>query len=82
MPASGAAPALYAGLLPYDDVEGGRARILGRMAAFAETLFQLAERLARPQTLPHWADCLRDLIERLFIPRKKSWPPCRRRATP
>lgn len=61
-------PPLYAGLLPYDDVEGSRAQTLGRLAAFAETLFQLAEQLARPHSLAQWAECLGGLIERLFDP--------------
>lgn len=57
---------LYAGLLPYADVEGSRAEILGRLAAFIETLFALAEQLARPHSLAEWADCLNGLIDRLY----------------
>lgn len=63
---------LYADILPYDDVEGSRAQILGNLAAFAETLFVLAERLARPHTLPQWAECLNDLIDKLFDPRDEE----------
>lgn len=44
----------FAGVLPFDDIEGQRAALLGRLVAACETLFGLAARLAAPRSVGAW----------------------------
>jgi exodeoxyribonuclease V gamma subunit len=63
---------LFGGALPYDDIEGGRALILGRFAEFLETLFEWAERLKGGRSPADWAERLNTLVDRLFDPRDED----------
>lgn len=56
---------LFAGVLPYDRVEGSSAGVVGRLAEFATTLFDAADRLAEPRPLPQWRDDLGDALDAL-----------------
>jgi exodeoxyribonuclease V gamma subunit len=60
-------PALFAGILPYDDIEGDDAHLLGALAHFVRTLFTFAESLDRPRPLSRWADKLLELLTCFFI---------------
>jgi exodeoxyribonuclease V gamma subunit len=65
---AGETPPLFADTVPFDDVEGASALLLGRFAEFIETLCDLAEDLRAASPLPVWADRLGLLIDRMFAP--------------
>jgi exodeoxyribonuclease V gamma subunit len=66
MPGDGAS--LFSGILPYSDIEGGEARNLGGVIAFAEALFAL-HRFQRKECTPtEWAGYLSRLLETFFLP--------------
>lgn len=65
---SGTELPLYSGMLPYDDIEGGRAQILGRFVEYLETLFDWAERLKGSRPPAEWAELLGSLADRVFDP--------------
>lgn len=56
---------LYANVLPYDDVEGTSAELLGRLAEFCEVLFAFHASLQSPRTLNEWRDDLGRLLNAL-----------------
>lgn len=73
LPASDAQlPELFAGVAPYDDVEGSRAQVAGRFAEFVETLFEQADALRGELPLAQWAERLNRLAERLFDARDEE----------
>jgi exodeoxyribonuclease V gamma subunit len=59
---------LFAGVLPYDEVEGEGAAVLGRLVAFAEALFGTAADLRSVRSVPAWADRLRRLAADFLDP--------------
>ena len=60
--APGARRELFAGVLPYDDVEGSSAELLGRLAELCVSLFELRDELGVDRPLRQW----RDVFEQLF----------------
>lgn len=44
----------FAGVLPFDGIEGSTSALLGRLVDACETMFQLAERLAAPRSVATW----------------------------
>jgi len=52
----------FAGVLPYDDVEGSEADLLGRLTSFCEGLFTLQMRLAAPRPLTDWPAALGEVL--------------------
>ncbi|MEN8260776.1 MAG: exodeoxyribonuclease V subunit gamma [Pseudomonadota bacterium] len=64
---AGTSQPLFRDLLPYDDIEGGRAEIFGRFAAFVETLFTFADRLTPKHSISEWSDLLNALTDSLFL---------------
>ncbi|WP_137817639.1 exodeoxyribonuclease V subunit gamma [Pseudomonas sp. 2FG] len=67
---AGSAAPLLGDSWPLDALEGGRAQLLGRLAAFVQRLSSLAEDLQRPRPLAAWADTLQGLIDGLFDERE------------
>ncbi len=63
---------LYAGILPYDEVEGGEAQALGGLQSFAEALFGLDARLRERRPLAEWATALAAMLDRFFDPRERE----------
>jgi len=57
-----AAGGLYAGTLPYDDVEGDDAALLGRFAGFVDTLLRAQHDVATPRQLQSWRAVLGELL--------------------
>lgn len=55
---------------PLDALEGARAQLLGRLAAFVERLAALAQSLQAERRLADWADSLQTLIDELFDERE------------
>ncbi|HWB78389.1 MAG TPA: exodeoxyribonuclease V subunit gamma, partial [Nannocystaceae bacterium] len=64
----------FAGVLPYDEIEGNRAELLGRLIDACERLFALVERLAAPRPWPRWQLELEAAIAELLAPRPaREW---------
>lgn len=59
---------LYAGILPYDAVEGGDTLVLGRFVAFIDRLFAHTAGLDMPRPPQGWTGVLNTLLETLFDP--------------
>ena len=57
---------LYRDTLPYDDVEGSSALLLGRLAELCDTLFGLHDRMREPRTLAGWRDELGRLLDAML----------------
>ncbi|HEY8554938.1 MAG TPA: exodeoxyribonuclease V subunit gamma [Burkholderiales bacterium] len=60
--------ALFAGILPCDDIEGARAQTLGRLHAFTARLFAFCDELRTPKPLAEWARTLARALELFFAP--------------
>jgi exodeoxyribonuclease V gamma subunit len=59
---------LFAGLLPFDELEGSQGQVLGKLARFVSEATRAAEVLARPRAPSDWSGLLNGLIERFFDP--------------
>ncbi|MGZ8229105.1 MAG: exodeoxyribonuclease V subunit gamma, partial [Burkholderiales bacterium] len=59
---------LFAGVLPYDEIEGSLGQVLGRFQSFAEAAIQLDAQLSRPRPVAQWAELLQEILERFFDP--------------
>jgi exodeoxyribonuclease V gamma subunit len=53
----------FAGVLPYDEIEGQDAELLGKLAEFCERLFTHLAELDRPRTPPAWQEALTALAD-------------------
>lgn len=58
----------FANILPYDDVEGGEASVLGVFLQFFEQLHTYILSLSEPRTLDAWSETLTGLLERFLSP--------------
>lgn len=56
---------LFRDTLPFDDIEGSSAELLGRLADFCEALFELQRKLACPAPIASWRDALIAAVNRL-----------------
>jgi exodeoxyribonuclease V gamma subunit len=57
---------LFGGVLPYDEIEGGDALVLGRFLEFVEKLFREVQSVGRPRTLLEWSRVLREILDHFF----------------
>lgn len=57
---------LFAGILPYDHIEGGDAKTLGKLLTFLDHVFGAVERLNKKMPLSEWRITLLDLIDTFF----------------
>ena len=57
---------LFGGILPYDNIEGSEASILGGFLSFLDELFEFVASLERPRSLAGWADHLLEALARFF----------------
>ncbi len=65
---------LFAGVLPFDEMEGGQVALLGKLTAFCEALFDLGHRLTAPRTLAQWQVALTEVVTRLTeTAENQSW---------
>lgn len=62
----GAEDQTFAGILPYPDIEGDSAEVLGRFARFFDELIASMRELAGPRRLSDWADYGETLLTRFF----------------
>ncbi|MBL8258440.1 MAG: exodeoxyribonuclease V subunit gamma [Candidatus Competibacteraceae bacterium] len=63
---------LYGDLLPYDEVEGGDALALGCLYRFAETLFELDERVRQARPWAEWTTALEQVLNDFFEARERE----------
>ncbi|MGZ5258239.1 MAG: exodeoxyribonuclease V subunit gamma [Burkholderiales bacterium] len=59
---------LFAGVLPFDEVEGSLGALLGRFQSFAEDSIALRTTLSGAKPIAHWVELLRALLARFFLP--------------
>ncbi len=59
---------MFNDILPYDDIEGNNASVLGRFLDFTEQLFAHVTSLGQPRTLNQWSTILTELLEKFFMP--------------
>lgn len=65
---------LYQGVLPYDEVEGQDAALIGSLLACCETLFDWAVKVREPRTPAGWQRVVVELLADLFAPGKdEEW---------
>lgn len=58
----------FAGILPFDDVEGSSALLLGELHEFMAQLAPAVQDLSRSRSLADWRDGLQDLLTRFMAP--------------
>ena len=59
---------IFQNILPYDDIEGESANVLGRFATFVEKLFTTVESLDATRLLDEWATTFAALLNDFFAP--------------
>jgi exodeoxyribonuclease V gamma subunit len=59
---------LFKNILPYDDIEGGAAEVLGKLAEFAERLFAVLKSIQTSRRLDEWAVTFRGILRSCFEP--------------
>ncbi|MFZ0448829.1 MAG: exodeoxyribonuclease V subunit gamma [Desulfatiglandaceae bacterium] len=57
---------IFKDILPFDQVEGEDAAVLGRFVAFLENLMSHVADLGKPRTIQTWAKTLQKILEDLF----------------
>lgn len=57
---------MFAGILPYDHIEGGDGLILGRFVEFFEGIISFIKESYKPKTLDSWSILLDNLLEKYF----------------
>ncbi len=65
---------MFQGVLPYDEVEGGNAEVLGHFAEYLGRLFDLVAKLCERRTIADWEAILLDALESFFLPQAKQLP--------
>jgi exodeoxyribonuclease V gamma subunit len=63
---------MFGHLLPYDDLEGADALVLGKLIHFIECLFSIIPRMRRSHTLADWREALTGILEDFFTPDEGS----------
>lgn len=64
---NGEGRSFFNGILPFDDMEGGVALVLGRFLSFCEKLFAGTRALARPRGTSEWVQTIRDLLNDFML---------------
>jgi exodeoxyribonuclease V gamma subunit len=62
---------LFRGLLPYDEIEGSEAQMLGNLAEFTEMLFNAVTSFTQPRTLEGWFNILTGVLDGFFEPEEE-----------
>ncbi|MBF0396440.1 MAG: exodeoxyribonuclease V subunit gamma [Desulfobacterales bacterium] len=63
---------LFSDILPYSEIEGDSAKILGRFERFCEALFAAATSLKKDRTLVEWSDELNKILNTFFAFNEES----------
>ena len=59
---------LFRDILPYDDIEGGAADVLGNLVEFLERLFDTLKSLEKLRRLDEWVSTLQGVLKNFFEP--------------
>ncbi len=59
---------MFAGVLPFDNMEGSDTTVLGNFLEFTEQLFSQVKTLDQSRTLEEWSATLKSLLETFFQP--------------
>src|SRR6185369_3844848 len=65
---------MFGDLLPFDDIEGGSAEVLGRFAEYLRRLFEAVAALQQRHTMADWEVLLRGILEQFFQPEERRVP--------
>ena len=65
---------MFQAVLPYDDVEGGSAEVLGHFAEYLKRLFDVAAKLRERRTIGEWEEILLGALEAFFQPPESQVP--------
>jgi len=65
---------LFAGILPFDDIEGKGAACLGDFLEFATTLFDRVDSLRQPRAPHDWAELLALILDEFFLEDTETRP--------
>ena len=57
---------MFAGILPYDDIEGEDVDILGKFIEFSESIFPTVNVLEQSKTLSRWKNALHAMLNQFF----------------
>jgi exodeoxyribonuclease V gamma subunit len=63
---------LFAGILPYDPIEGSETSLLGSFLHFAEALFAFVSSLRHKRPLGEWSKRLTELLDHFFVADEKT----------
>lgn len=63
---------LFRGLLPYDEIEGSEAQVLGNLIEFTEMLFDVVNSFTQPRTLEGWFNILTGVLDGFFEPEEET----------
>lgn len=63
---------MFSGILPYDQIEGGEVKILGKFLKFIDRVFTYIDSLDQPRKLGDWHLKLVGIIEEFFVPDEDS----------
>ncbi len=65
---------LFQGILPYDEIEGVDATLLGALNAFIDALSDLRARLQGKHTVDAWGQLLLEMVDSFFDPSEQEEP--------
>jgi exodeoxyribonuclease V gamma subunit len=65
---NGEGRSFFNGILPFDDMEGSVALVLGRFVSFCEKLFARSRALARPRGTASWVEAIREILADFILP--------------
>jgi len=60
--------AMFAGILPFNDIEGISSHLLGHLLDFTQAFFAMGRDLLRPRTLSEWSETLLAWMTRFLAP--------------
>ncbi len=63
---------MFSGILPYDHIEGGEVKTLGKFIGFLDGLMNLVDSLNQARVLSGWSQVFSDMIEQFFTPEQDS----------
>ena len=63
---------MFAGIVPYDHIEGNEVAILGKLLEFLDRVFTFIESLNTPHTLSGWHMLLVEILEQFLVPSEDS----------
>ena len=63
---------IFNSILPYDEIEGSSAQILGRFIKFTNSLFSLSKTLGSEKSLKNWSKSLLDILNTFFDPEDEN----------